>query len=66
MQQDVHAIRRVAGRICVSISLARDLLILAGGDEDLVIQASKAADGGIGELKAIIIDERFKKKKEER
>lgn len=64
MKQDVHAVRRVAGRICVSISLARDLLTLAGGDEDLVINASEAADGGVGELKAIIINERFKKEKE--
>ena len=41
-------------------NLARDLLTLAGGDEELVRTASASFDG-IESVKAAIIDGRFKK-----
>lgn len=41
------------------LSLSRDLLILAGEDENLVIKSSEIAHG-INHLKSLVIDARFR------
>lgn len=46
------------------MSLTRDLLTLAGWDENLVIEASQANLSGVESLKAYIIDKRFSKLEE--
>lgn len=53
-------VRQVSRDIGCSISLARDLLVLAGGDEKLVREASMATDR-VESAKAYIIDARFRK-----
>lgn len=55
-EQQVH---RVAEELDITYQLAKELLILAGGDEDLVYDASDEAEG-LGECRAIIINERMK------
>lgn len=52
---------RVAKRLDISENLAKDLLIMAGGDEDLVIECSEMSSG-INECKANIIDKRLTEK----
>lgn len=54
-------VKRVSNEIGCGLSLAQDLLTLAGGDEKLVIEASNNTRNGVESLKAIIIDERFRK-----
>lgn len=54
-----NKIRKISTHTQCGLSLSRDLLILAGGDEDLVIESSKIAHG-INHLKSLIIDARFK------
>lgn len=53
-------VEMLANDIGCGILLAKDLLILAGGDEGLVRWASTVSKG-INQMKAIIIDARFKK-----
>lgn len=57
----VAIVRRTQTKIGCGMSLTRDLLILAGWDENLVIEASQANLSGVESLKAYIIDKRFKK-----
>ena len=49
--------KELSDRIGCGYPLARDLLILAGGDKDIVIDASTTE--GIETVKAKIIDKRF-------
>lgn len=53
-------IRTLANDFCISYSLARDLLILAGGDEDIVRQASSESDR-LESVKCKIINLRMSK-----
>lgn len=50
----------LANDIGCGIRLAEDLLMLAGGDENLVREAS-CRNSGISSVKAYIIDRRFSK-----
>ena len=50
----------LAADIHCGANLARDLLVLAGGNAQLVREASDACHG-VDSLKAYIIDRRFKK-----
>ena len=52
--------KHVADQIGCGDLLARDLLTLAGGDEDLVLSSSSEVMG-IESVKALIIDGRFRK-----
>ena len=63
MEVTIDKIKRVSAEIGCGVSLAKDLLVLAGGDERLVIMASNSTCNGVESLKAIIIDERFRKVK---
>lgn len=56
--------KRVADKIGCGDLLARDLLALAGGDEDLVLRSSGEVMG-IESVKALIIDGRFRKIEQE-
>lgn len=51
-------VKRVANEIGITWQLAKELLILAGGDEDLVIEASDMSLN-LNECKAHIIDARL-------
>jgi hypothetical protein len=51
--------KELSDRISCGYPLARDLLILAGGDKDIVIDASESTTEGIETVKAKIIDKRF-------
>ena len=51
--------KELSDRIGCGYPLARDLLILAGGDKDIVIDASESTTEGIETVKAKIIDKRF-------
>ena len=52
-------IREISTQTKCGLSLSKDLLVLAGEDENLVIESSKIATG-INHLKALIIDARFR------
>lgn len=52
--------KELSERIGCSYLLARDLLILAGGDKDIVIDASENTTEGIETVKVKIINQRFK------
>ena len=52
-------VQRVANKLNIGLHLAKELLIMAGGDEDLVINSSLESDG-LDQCKARIIDGRFK------
>lgn len=54
------AIREVKDALGISASVANDLLILAGGDVDLVIESSEKSLG-LGQAKAEIVNARFKR-----
>ena len=56
----IEKVVQVSRDIGCSISLARDLLVLAGGNEELVREASMATDR-VESAKAYIIDARFRK-----
>lgn len=58
--QRQEQVRRVSDELDISPQLAKELLILAGGDEDLVIEASESSVN-VAECKATIIDGRLKK-----
>lgn len=51
-------VQRVTEAIDVSPQLAKELLILAGGDEELVITASQSSHG-LGQCRATIINARL-------
>lgn len=53
-------VERVSDELGITKQLAKELLILAGGDEDLVIESSLASNG-LDHCKARIIDGRFQK-----
>lgn len=55
-----HAVRDLAADIQCGTALARDLLTLAGGDMQLVRDASSHCQG-IESVKAYIIDRRIKR-----
>lgn len=61
MSSELTKIRKLSAKLGCGLSLTQDLLTLAGGDEQLVIQCSNATYGGVQSLKAAIIDERFAK-----
>lgn len=52
-------IEELSKRIGCGYPLTRDLLILAGGNKDTVIDASENTTEGIETVKAKIIDKRF-------
>lgn len=61
MAEDMdERVRRLAADIGCGISLARDLLVLAGWDEGIVRDASRACDK-VESMKSHIIDRRFRK-----
>ena len=53
-------IRQLAEEMGCGVTFAHDLVILAGGDLDLVREASRTCDGA-NQMKAYIIDRRFRK-----
>lgn len=61
---DITAIRKLSSKMGCGLSLTRDLLILAGGDEQLLLQCSNETYHGVQSLKAAIVDERFRKLEE--
>lgn len=61
MKEDVLKIRELSSEIGCGLSLTRDLLTLAGGDEKLVLEASFACLQGVGAVKAYIVNARFEK-----
>jgi len=52
--------RKLLDELGCGIVFAHDLVILAGGDLDLVREASRTCDGA-NQMKAYIIDRRFRK-----
>lgn len=58
MEVSNRAIKELRERIDVSKSVAEELLILAGGDIELAVQAS-VESRGLTQCKANIIDKRF-------
>lgn len=61
MPINMEKVRKVSQKIHCGLALAKDLLVLAGGDEKLVIEASEHTMNGAESLKACIIDKRFSK-----
>lgn len=53
----------IASKLSITIPLARDLLLLAGGDVKLVLTASSEGDS-LHAVKAYIINERLKRLEE--
>lgn len=53
--------KTLAEKLGCSVPLAEDLLILAGGDEEIVLKASQETKLGVESFKNRIINERFKK-----
>lgn len=52
------SIARIRDEIGCGIAVAKELLILAGEDEELVVECA-AVSGNLSECKARILDERF-------
>lgn len=61
MPISIEKARKVSQEVHCGLALAKDLLVLAGGDEKLVIEASEHTMNGVESLKAYIIDKRFSK-----
>lgn len=59
-----NKVKEVRRRIGVGNGVASELLVLAGGDVELVVSASKKS-GGLDQCKAAIIDGRFRAIEEE-
>ena len=59
-----NKVREVRRRIGVGNGVANELLVLAGGDVELVVSASKKSSG-LDQCKAAIIDGRFRAIEEE-
>lgn len=59
MVNDRKLVKELSETLLISDYLADDLLILAGGDADLVVECSNEA-GSLSQLKALIIDSRFR------
>lgn len=55
-----RAVKELRDRIGVGISVAKELLVLSGGDVDLAEECSNKSEG-LDQCKAAIIDERFKR-----
>lgn len=53
-------VHRVADELEITYHLAKELLILGGGDEDMVIECSRMSDG-LDHCKANIINARMSK-----
>lgn len=56
---DITAIRKLSSKLGCGLSLTKDLLTLAGGDEQLVAKCSDETYNGVQSLKASIVNERF-------
>ena len=61
-QQDID---RIVDETGCGPALARDLLTLAGGDVNLVLDVSEQFEWGIESVKNAIIDARFKRMEEQ-
>ena len=61
LSSELTKVRKLSSKLGCGLSLTQDLLTLAGGDEQLVIQCSNATYGGVQSLKAAIVDARFTK-----
>ena len=61
MPISIEKTRKISQEVHCGLALAKDLLVLAGGDEKLVIEASERTMNGVESLKAYIIDKRFSK-----
>lgn len=61
MPISIERARKVSQEVHCGLALAKDLLVLADGDEKLVIEASENTMNGVESLKAYIIDKRFSK-----
>lgn len=59
MDIPVEQVRTLQSKIGCGLSLTRDLLLLAGGDQKLVVEASEQALGGVETLKAYILNKRI-------
>lgn len=59
-----NKVREVRRRIGVGNGVANELLVLAGGDVELVVRSSKKS-AGLDQCKAAIIDGRFRAIEEE-
>ena len=59
-----NKVKEVRRRIGVGNGVASELLVLAGGDVELVVRSSKKS-GGLDQCKAAIIDGRFRAIEEE-
>ena len=59
-----NKVKEVRRRIGVGNGVASELLVLAGGNVELVVSASKKS-GGLDQCKAAIIDGRFRAIEEE-
>lgn len=57
---DITAIRKLSSKLGCGLSLTKDLLTLAGEDEQLVVRCSNKTYNGVQSLKAAIVDERFR------
>jgi hypothetical protein len=56
---DITAVRKLSSQLGCGLSLTKDLLTLAGGNEQLIIHCSNNTYNGVQSLKAAIIDARF-------
>lgn len=61
--EERKTIYEVSERLDVSVSVARELTLLGGGDVELIVECSNASRG-LDECKARIIDARFRKEVE--
>lgn len=61
MKEDMLQIKKLSSEIGCGLSLTRDLLTLAGGDEKLVLDASFSCLQGVGAVKAHIVNARLEK-----
>lgn len=59
-----NKVRELRERIGVGISVARELLVLSGGDVDLAEKCSREATG-LDQCKAAIVDARFRRLEDE-
>jgi hypothetical protein len=57
-------VRELQRRIGVGVSVARELLVLSGGDVDLAEKCSRESTG-LDQCKAAIVDARFKRLEDE-
>lgn len=60
-----RAVKELRDRLGIGMSVANELLILAGGDVDLAERCSRSSQG-LDQCKARIIDARFRRLEDER